>query len=103
MFRHLLGCGLNADRVHGLERPRGDARQLPHASARDLGFQIPQRTVECIAGAAGRQETLQSLTVDACDDGVGYLVDLRAEACRRFAEIENPECLTPTDRAVASE
>ncbi len=74
--RHFLRRA-QRNRVGGNERPRdAEAHGLHHGQAAFLGFEIPERAIDCVAGRARLHERLQHAALHAFHDHGQDGVDL---------------------------
>ncbi len=84
-----LGHGLRrteAEGVGGLHRVQPLAPgEPPCAHARALGFQVPERAIERVAGRPGRKRTLQAFTVEPGFHRALNRLDLGRHRCRRLS------------------
>ena len=94
-----------ASQAEGERRDHGprllQAGQGPNGQTALLGAQIPQRAVDCVAGAAGRQQIQQVHAAQVVTQQRRDRIDLRRHRCRRLAVVIDTCRFGPT-RVAAS-
>ena len=80
------GGGPERDRIGGGERVRGGKPgKLMHRVPATLGFEVPERAVERIAGGARRHRGLQGAAIQPGSELRPHGIDLRHDALDAFA------------------